>query len=66
MVGLTLHENKSRVLDENPIVDFVLFSGAVRIGDLVVFIVLLGEVLKDAARFEKEHLLPVSKGVCDG
>jgi len=53
VVGLTLHWTEARVREEDPLVHFVLFSGAVRVRDLVPSVVLLGEVLEDAAGFER-------------
>jgi hypothetical protein len=66
MVGLTLHGAQSGILEEDPVVHFVLFSGALRVGDFVVFVVLLGEVLEDAARFEEIYSLPIGENICDG
>lgn len=65
VVGLTLHWAQSRILEENPIVHFVLFSGALRIRDFVVLIVLFSEILEDAARFEKAYLLAIGERICN-
>ena len=66
MVRLALHRSYAGILVEEPIVDFVGFAGAARVRDLVVRIVLLGEVLEDGAGFEDADLLAVGEGVGDG
>lgn len=41
-------------------------GGAMRVGDLVILVVLFGEILKDAAGLEEAYLLSVAEGICDG
>ena len=52
MVRLALHGTDACVLEEEPVVRLVVLAGALGIGDLVVWVVLLGQVLQDAAGFE--------------
>ncbi len=59
VVGLTLHRTQSRILEEDPVVHLVVLSGALRIRDLVLSIILLCKVLEDAARFKQAYLLPI-------
>lgn len=63
MVSLPLHGPHARVLEEEPVVDFVGFAGSAWVRDLVVLVVLLGEVLEDAAGFEEADLSAVCEGV---
>jgi hypothetical protein len=61
-----LHGSYAGVLEIQPADCFVVLPGATGVGDLVVFIILLGEVGKDAARLEKADFLPVGKSVRQG
>lgn len=63
MVRLALHRAHTGVLVEEPVVDLVVFRCTARIGDLVVVVVLLDEVLEDAAGFKEVDLLAI-EGVC--
>ena len=64
VVCLPLHGADARVHEVQPVVGFVVFAGALRVGDFVGGVVLLDEVLQDAAGFEEADLLPVGEGVC--
>jgi hypothetical protein len=66
VVGLTLHRTEPGILEDDPIADFVLLSGAMRVGDLLILVVLFGEILEDAAGLEEGYLLSVAEGICDG
>lgn len=63
VVRLALHRPHARVLIEQPVVDCVVLRGPLRVGDLVVLVVLLDEVLQDAAGFEEVDGVAV-EGVC--
>lgn len=64
MVRLPLHGAEAGVLEEEPVVDLVGFAGALRIRDFVVWVILVREVLEDAAGFEEVDCLAVFEGVC--
>lgn len=63
MIRLALHRPHAGVLVEEPIINCVVFWRTLRVGDLVVFVVLLDEVLQDAAGFEEVDG-SVVEGVC--
>lgn len=66
VVGLALHGTQARVLEEEPVGHLVVFARALGEGDLVVWVVLLGEILQDATRLEQTDLLAVTEGVGQG
>lgn len=66
MISLPLHRSHARVLEEEPVVYFVRFAGAARVGDFVVRVVLFCEVLEDGAGFEEADLFAICKSVGDG
>lgn len=63
VVSLALHGANASILEEQPVVHLVVFAGALGVGDLVVGIILFGQVLQDAARLEQADLLSVAKSV---
>lgn len=64
VVRLALHGADAGVLEVQPADHLVVLAGVGREGDLVLCVVLLGEVGEDAAGFEEADLLPVGEGVC--
>lgn len=64
VVCLSLHGSDARVEEEEPIVDLVGLTRALRVTDEMIFVVLLDEILHDRARFEEPNHLPISEGVC--
>lgn len=66
VVRLALHGPDTGVLEVEPAVLFIVFAGALRVGDLVVFVVLFRQVGEDAAGFEEADLGSVSEGVGQG
>ncbi len=66
MISLPLHGPNPSVEEEKPVVDFVRLTAARWIGDLVLdLVVLLDEILHDAARFKKADHLAIGEGVCE-
>jgi len=63
MVGLALHRPQTTVLEEQPVVDLVVLAATLGVADLVVLVVLLGQVLQHTAALEYPNLLPVAEGV---
>lgn len=63
VVGLALHGAQAGVEEEEPVVHFVGFPRAFRVGDSVVSVVLLDEVLHDGAGFEEADGAAVGEGV---
>lgn len=63
VVGLALHGAHAGVEKEEPVVDFVGLAGAFGVGDVVVRVVLLDEVLHDGAGFEEADGAAVGEGV---
>lgn len=53
MICLALHRPHAGVLVKQPVINCVGLGCTLRVGDLVVFVVLLDEVLQDAAGFEE-------------
>lgn len=51
------------MLEVNPIVHLIVLAGALRVGNLVVLVVLLDQVLKDASGLEEPDFLTVGKGI---
>jgi hypothetical protein len=66
VVRLPLHGSYAGVLEIQPADCLVVLPGATRVGDLVVFIILLSEVGKDTTGLEKTDFLPVGKSVRQG
>ena len=64
MICLALHRAHARVLEEEPIVCFVVFSRASRVRNLVVLVVLFSKVLENAAGFEYVDFLAICEGIC--
>ncbi len=66
VISLSLHGPDPSIEEEEPVVDFVSLAATGRIGDLVlVLIVLLDQVLHDAAGFEQADHLAIGKCVCE-
>lgn len=63
VVRLALHWAHTSIQKEEPVVDFVAFTRPFWIGDGVFSVVLLDQVLHDAARLEKTDHLAVGKGI---
>lgn len=63
MICLALHRSHAGILVEQPVVDCVGLGCALRVGDLVVLVVLLDEVLQNTAGFEEVDGLVV-ESVC--
>ena len=66
MVGLSLHRAHAAVQEEKPVVDFIALAGTLGVGDLVLRVVLLDEVLQDGTGLEEADLLAVGEGVSHG
>jgi len=66
VVGLPLHRAHAPVQEEEPVVDFVAFARPFGVGDLVLGVVLLDEVLEDGAGLEEADLFAVGEGVGHG
>ena len=66
VVRLALHGAHAGVHEVEPVVGLVVLAGALRVGDFVGGVVLLDEVLQDAAGFEEADFLAVWEGVCYG
>lgn len=54
------------VLEEEPVADFICFPGSLGVGNLVLRVVSINEILQDTSGLEDSDLLAVSKGICDG
>lgn len=54
------------MLPEEPVVALISFAGASRKGDLVVFVVLFGQVLEDRTAFEEADGLAIGEGISYG
>ena len=63
VVRLALHWAHTSIQEEEPVVDFVAFTRPFRIGDDVFSVVLLDQVLHDAAGLEKPDHLAVGKAI---
>lgn len=63
VVSLALHGTNAGVLEEQPVVHLVVFAGALGEGDLVVGVILLCQVLQNAAGLEQADLLAVTESV---
>ena len=67
VVCLSLHWTHARVQEEEPVVDFIALARPGRVGDLVVYaVVLLDEVLHYAPRFEQTNCFAIGEGVGEG
>ncbi len=66
VVCLALHGADAAVQEEEPVVHFVGLARVGRVGDFVVGVVPLDEVLEDAAGFEEPDWLAVGEGVGQG
>lgn len=67
MVGLSLHGSDAGIEEEKPVVDFIRLATTGWIGDLVLgLVVLLDEILHDAAGFEESNAFAVGEGVREG
>jgi hypothetical protein len=64
VIRLALHGSDAGILEVQPADGLVVFAGALGVGDLVVLVVLLGQVGEDAAGLEEPDLLAVCEGVC--
>lgn len=65
VVRLALHGPHARVLEEQPVGHLVVLARASRVGDLVVLVVLVDQVLEDASGLEDADLLAVGERVRD-
>jgi hypothetical protein len=63
MVRLSLHRPQARILEKKPIVHLVFLARATRVGDLVVRVILINEVLEDRTGFEEVDGLAIGEGV---
>lgn len=63
VVGLALHGADAGVQEEEPVGHFVGFARAFGVGDFVVEVVLLDEVLHDGAGFEEADGAAIGEGV---
>lgn len=63
VVGLPLHGAHAPVQEEEPVVNFVAFAGPFGVGDLVLGVVLLNEVLQDGTGLEEADLLAIRESV---
>lgn len=59
MVRLALHGPHAGVHEVEPVVGLVVLAGTLRVGDFVGGVVLLDEVLQDAAGLEEADFLAV-------
>lgn len=66
VVRLPLHRTHTRIQEEQPVVHLIVLSRALRVRDLVLGIILVDEVLLDAATLEQADLFPVGEGVGEG
>lgn len=66
VVCLALHGANTGILEEEPVGHLVVFTGALGEGNLVVGVVLLHQILQDAAGLEQADRLAVGELVCQG
>ncbi len=66
VIGLALHRAQAGVLEEEPVGHLVVFTRARGKADTVVTVVLLDQILEDAAGLEDADRLAVGEGVGDG
>lgn len=65
VISLSLHGPDPSIEEEEPVVNFVRLTATGGIGDLVLdFIVLLDEILHDAAGLKEADRLAIGEGVC--
>jgi hypothetical protein len=65
MVRLALHRSNARILEEEPVVCLIELLCAAGIGELVLCVVAVDEVLLDASGFEDGDGCAVREGVCE-
>ena len=63
VISLALHGTQARILEEEPVVGLVVLAGALGIGNLMLRVILLGQVLQDATRLEETDRLAIAEGV---
>lgn len=61
-----MHRPNRGILEEKPIIDFDGFGRALGVGDAMVIVVRLNQILHDAPRFEKPNPAAVGVDVCQG
>ena len=66
VVRLPLHRADAAVLEEEPVVDFVVLLRAARVAEFALRVVFFGQVLKDGARFEEADGAAAVEGVGQG
>lgn len=60
---MALHGSDSSILEEQPIVHFIPFSGAFGVADVVICVVLFHQILHNGTRFEEVDCFTVGEGV---
>lgn len=61
----TLHRSHARILEPQPVVHLVILPRSLRVRDLVILVVLLSQILKDASGLEETNLLAIGERVRD-
>lgn len=63
---LALHGTHASILEEQPVVRFVVLAGSMRIRDLVFSIVAFDKVLHDGTGFEEADTIAIAEGIGQG
>lgn len=66
MVCLTLHRTDSCIKKEEPVVNFVGFTGTFGVANEMFGVVLLDQILHYGTGLKESNRFPVGKGVCEG
>lgn len=66
MVGLTLHGTKTTHLPHQPVGNFPMLARVFGVGNLVVLVVAIDEVLKDGARLKDANGLAIGVSIGQG